>query len=145
MIAPLSSILSAAFDFGIMLALIWRAMLVLGVYSGTPLASGFCVHRTDGAAGLGHGLVLTGLDAVMRDVRIILNLVLQVWYFASPIIYPVQIVPPEADHLLLSQSARAVNAGLPLGDAGRLGPAAALAIGFFFFFFLLVQSTYCSR
>jgi len=46
---------------------------------------------------LGLGLILTGLDAVMRDVRIALNLVLQVWYFLSPVIYPISVVPK---HLL---------------------------------------------
>jgi len=94
-IAPLSSILSAAFDFGIMLALIFAAMLVLGIYPGPRTLLAFAFIAQMALLALGIGLVLTGLGAVMRDVRVVLNLVLQVWYFASPIIYPVQIVPPK--------------------------------------------------
>jgi len=92
-LAPMASVLSAAFDFAIMLALMLLAMLALGILPSprTLLAAVFIAQMA--LLALGIGLILTGLDAVVRDVRIVLNLVLQVWYFASPVIYPVQIIP----------------------------------------------------
>ncbi len=42
---------------------------------------------------VGIGLVLSGLNGVYRDVSYIMPIVLQVWMFASPIIYPVSAVP----------------------------------------------------
>lgn len=96
-LAPMASVLSAAFDFSIMLLLMFVAMLVLGVYpSPRTLLAGLFVAQM-GLLALGLGLILTGLDAVMRDVRIALSLVLQVWYFLSPVIYPISVVPK---HLL---------------------------------------------
>ncbi len=92
-LAPLASVLSAAFDFGLMLLLIVAAMLVLGIYHSPRTLLAFVFIAQMALLALGIGLVLTGLDAVTRDVRVVLNLVLQVWYFASPVIYPVQIVP----------------------------------------------------
>jgi lipopolysaccharide transport system permease protein len=92
-IAPLAAVLSAGFDFGVMLVLLLAAMLALRIFPEprTLLAFVFVIQMAFLA--LGIGLILTGIDAVMRDVRIVLNLVLQVWYFASPIIYPIRVVP----------------------------------------------------
>jgi lipopolysaccharide transport system permease protein len=43
---------------------------------------------------LGLGLALAALNVFFRDVRSLLTLGLQVWFYASPIIYPVSLVPP---------------------------------------------------
>ena len=92
-LAPLASVLSAAFDFAIMLALVLLAMLALGILPSPRTLLMLVFVAQMALLALGIGLILTGLDAVMRDVRIVLNLVLQVWYFASPVLYPVQVVP----------------------------------------------------
>jgi len=42
---------------------------------------------------LGLGLALAALNVFFRDVRSLLTLGLQVWFYASPIIYPVSLVP----------------------------------------------------
>lgn len=42
---------------------------------------------------LGIGLVCAALNVFFRDVRSLLTLGLQVWFYASPIIYPVSLVP----------------------------------------------------
>ena len=92
-IAPMSSVLSAAFDFGIMLTLMFVAMLAIGVFPSPRMLLAFVFILQMALLAMGIGLILTGLDAVMRDVRIVLSLVLQVWYFACPIVYPIRVVP----------------------------------------------------
>ena len=42
---------------------------------------------------LGIGLIGSALNVFYRDVRHIVNLGLQIWFYATPIIYPVTTVP----------------------------------------------------
>jgi lipopolysaccharide transport system permease protein len=42
---------------------------------------------------LGLGLLMAALNVFYRDVQSLLGLVLQLWFYASPIIYPVSMVP----------------------------------------------------
>ena len=43
----------------------------------------------------GVGSALAALGAMYRDVRYVVPFLLQFWMFASPVIYPVSLVPPE--------------------------------------------------
>ena len=45
------------------------------------------------AMALGIGLVLSALNAFYRDVKHLVTLILQIWLYATPIIYPVNLVP----------------------------------------------------
>jgi lipopolysaccharide transport system permease protein len=45
------------------------------------------------ALALGIGLMLAALNAFYRDVRHLVALLLQLWLYATPIIYPVSLVP----------------------------------------------------
>ncbi|MEW6651142.1 MAG: ABC transporter permease, partial [Chloroflexota bacterium] len=42
---------------------------------------------------LGFGLVLSAMNVFYRDVRHLVVLLLQLWLYATPIIYPVSLVP----------------------------------------------------
>jgi lipopolysaccharide transport system permease protein len=42
---------------------------------------------------MGLGLALSALNVFYRDVRSLLVLGLQLWFYASPIIYPISLVP----------------------------------------------------
>lgn len=42
---------------------------------------------------LGFGMWISALNVKYRDIRLILPFVIQVWFFVTPIIYPVSIVP----------------------------------------------------
>ena len=47
------------------------------------------------ALSLGLGLLGGALNVFYRDIRHVFALVLQIWFYASPIIYPVTVVPDE--------------------------------------------------
>lgn len=47
------------------------------------------------ASSLGLTLWLGALNVEFRDVSVLLPVIVQLWFFASPIIYPATIVPPE--------------------------------------------------
>ncbi|MDT5295141.1 MAG: lipopolysaccharide transport system permease protein [Acidobacteriota bacterium] len=42
---------------------------------------------------MGFGLLASGLNVKYRDVRLALPFLIQVWFFASPIIYPTEMIP----------------------------------------------------
>ena len=44
---------------------------------------------------LGFGILMSALNVKYRDVRIALPFLIQVWFFASPVIYPLSLVPPK--------------------------------------------------
>jgi lipopolysaccharide transport system permease protein len=44
---------------------------------------------------LGTGYVLTSLAVVYRDFRIIIPFMVQVWMYASPVVYPVTLLPEQ--------------------------------------------------
>jgi lipopolysaccharide transport system permease protein len=41
----------------------------------------------------GLGLALSAMNVFYRDVRPLLGLIIQIWFYASPIIYPMSMVP----------------------------------------------------
>lgn len=89
----LSPILSGLLDFAIALAL-FLVILVAFAPPFTPallLAPLFVLLAVASAAGA--GLWLAGLNALYRDVRHVVPFLVQVWMFASPVIYPSLIVP----------------------------------------------------
>jgi lipopolysaccharide transport system permease protein len=92
---PLAALAARLVDFGISAVLL--AVLILA--SGLPLSLAplialpavFAVHVV---LVLGLGLGCAALNVFYRDVDPILRLALQVWFYASPVIYPVSMVPP---------------------------------------------------
>jgi lipopolysaccharide transport system permease protein len=93
---PIAALLARAIDFGISSIL----LAVLMVYFRLPLSySGLlCLPVILGiqvALILGIGIGCAALNVFYRDVDPLLRLGLQIWFYASPIIYPVSMVPEE--------------------------------------------------
>ncbi len=85
-------------------------------------------------AALGVGIGLSGLTVSYRDVRYVVPFMLQVWFFITPVIWPVTIVS-EQYHWLLRlnpmggtiEAFRAAVLGTPI-DAAALAVSASVAI-----------------
>lgn len=69
-------------------AITWQLMLL-------PLLS-----MTMLAAALGVGLLLAALNVAYRDFRYVVPFMLQLWFFVTPVIFPVTIVPVQWQWLL---------------------------------------------
>ncbi|HEY1600012.1 MAG TPA: ABC transporter permease [Pirellulales bacterium] len=90
---PLSNVISALLDFAVSLALLfavlgwfdiwptWRMMLL-------PASIALALITAAGA-----GLWLAALNAQYRDIRHALPFVMQIWMYATPIVYSLSIVP----------------------------------------------------
>jgi lipopolysaccharide transport system permease protein len=93
LIIPLSSVLSGLVDFGIGLAILAVMMACFGVIPPLaaltlPLFVGLSL-----LAALAIGLWLSALNVLYRDVRYLVPFMTQIWFYASPIAYPIDIIP----------------------------------------------------
>lgn len=95
-ILPVSAMLARLLDFGIASSMV----VVLMIYFQVPLfLQGWVfiplILVIQLALALGLGLVGAALNVFYRDIRQMFGLGLQLWLYASPVIYPVSAVPEE--------------------------------------------------
>lgn len=114
--------------FSVLLVLVdqwpgWRAALFL------PLLA------VQGLLAVGVGLGLAVLQVFFRDIGLTVPLVLQVWFWMTPIVYPLAALPPEFQQLLRWNLATPVIQGyqnillFPQAGLHWQGLAAVLAVG----------------
>ena len=142
----LGAVLAALVDLGIGLLVFAVVGPVLGAHvSPTWLLVPVLVIPLIALA-VGVGLLLAGFTAYYRDFRYTLPLILQLWLFATPVAYPLTIVPESirSPYLLLNPAAglfdslrRVMTLGeLPDPEALSLslvGVAATLGLGYLIF------------
>jgi lipopolysaccharide transport system permease protein len=92
-LVPLASVLGGTAD----LAIGFAFLLVLVLGYGRPLdarallAPGFLALAV--LAAVGPALVLSALNVRYRDVRALIPFLVQIWMFATPVVYPASLVP----------------------------------------------------
>ena len=92
-IIPLSSVLAVLVDFGISLLLLFGTMLLYKLpLTWTAL---WLIPLTLLAilAALAVGLWLSALNVQYRDIQQMVPFLLQIWMYATPIVYPITIIP----------------------------------------------------
>ncbi|MCA9039649.1 MAG: ABC transporter permease [Planctomycetaceae bacterium] len=91
-LVPTAVILAGLPDFLIACLILSLFLIGSGIWTGIVLFwAPFFVILTFAAA-LGVGLWLSALDVNYRDVRYTLSFLTQMWMFASPIVYPAEVV-----------------------------------------------------
>jgi lipopolysaccharide transport system permease protein len=116
-----SSIAASLLDMAVALAAMVVLLAVYGIgLTWQVVALPFAILVTLLCA-LGAGAALAAMCAVYRDVRYVVPLLLQLWMFATPVIYPVSLVPAEWRWLFYLnplagavETFRAALTGLPL-------------------------------
>jgi len=95
-----SVILSALLHEALALVVFVAVLAALGSLSlaSLPLLLGAVVLQL--ALTLGLGLLLAGLQVVLRDVVQLLGMALTIWFYCTPIVYPLRLVPTELRALL---------------------------------------------
>jgi lipopolysaccharide transport system permease protein len=95
-ILPISALLARLFDFLVAAALlvvliiVYRLPLHPVAWLALPL-----VLAIQTLLATGIGLALAAVNVFYRDVRPLLTLGIQLWFYASPILYPVTLVPEQ--------------------------------------------------
>ena len=93
LIAPLSIAIAAVADFAIGVAVLFAMMWYYGSAVGAAVWALPLLAIATMGAGLGVGLWFATLSAWCRDVGQAQPLILQLWLFATPVIYPVSLIP----------------------------------------------------
>jgi lipopolysaccharide transport system permease protein len=88
LLAPLAAVLPGLVDFGISLLIVAIVMTFYGVAPGAALVLLPLWAVAMVLIALGAGLWLSALNVLYRDVRYALGFVLQLWFFASPVVFP---------------------------------------------------------
>lgn len=97
MVVPLSNVLSAAIQFAIQFAMI-LALLVYYLIAGAVSPNWLCwpvipfVLFELGIMGMGFGIIVSSLTTKYRDLGVLVGFGLQLWLYASPIVYPMSTV-----------------------------------------------------
>jgi lipopolysaccharide transport system permease protein len=91
-LAPLAALIPGLVDLAVSLVLLAVLMAAYGVAPGAAVVLLPLIVLWLVAAALGAGLWLAALNVEYRDVRHALPFALQIWLFASPIVYPASLV-----------------------------------------------------
>jgi lipopolysaccharide transport system permease protein len=126
LLIPLAGVVAPLVDFGIAFILLLGMMIWYGVVPTVSLLAlpGFLLFAV--ATSLAVSLWLSALNAKYRDVKHTIPFLVQIWLFASPVAYPVSMVP-EAWRTLYSLNPMAgVIEGFRWALLGKQSPDFAL-------------------
>ena len=141
---PLSVVLSSLPDFLISLCVLVCMLAYFHVVPALTLLLAPVFVVLDVSIALGAGLWLAALNVRYRDVRYTLSLLVQVWFFATPVAYPVSVVPARWHSWYLLNPLVGVVEGFrwTLAPAGALPLAPLISSSCIAAFLLLTGSLY---
>ncbi|MBI4180947.1 MAG: ABC transporter permease [Chloroflexi bacterium] len=93
LIAPLAPLLAGLLDFAIAFIVLIVMMLFYRVYPTIMILFLPLLVLLMMLAASGVGMFLAALNANYRDIRYTISFLVQFWMFASPVVYPVSIIP----------------------------------------------------
>ncbi|MET0322718.1 MAG: ABC transporter permease [Duganella sp.] len=98
---PVIVVGNALLNFAIIFGLFTAFLLVSGHFPGAVFAALLPLVLLEVALAIGLGLVLGVLNVFFRDVGQLFQIVLQLWFWCTPIVYPAAILPPALRDLLV--------------------------------------------
>jgi lipopolysaccharide transport system permease protein len=121
-IIPLTPVISTFVDCAAMLLLLVGLMLFYRMVPGETILLAPLFAVLAAALAYAIGLWLSALDAIYRDVRYVLTFLIQFWYFATPVIYPLSMVPERFRFLFLLNPLTAPIQGFRWAVTGNTAP-----------------------
>jgi lipopolysaccharide transport system permease protein len=88
LVIPISSVLSGVVDFMIAFTVLMGMMAWYRIWPNTTLAFFPLLLLLALATALGMGMWLSALNVQFRDIRYVVPFFIQLWLFATPVIYP---------------------------------------------------------
>lgn len=124
LVIPSAPVLAALVDFAI--AMIVLLMILLG-FGWTPRPTTLLILPLPlllmMTTALGAGCWLCALNVQYRDVKHVTDFLVQLWMYASPIVYPLAIVPSELRAFYAINPMASAVAGFRAALLGTLGPS----------------------
>jgi lipopolysaccharide transport system permease protein len=100
MCLPIIALTNALVNFVIIFALFTVFLLVTGAFPGKIFLALIPVLAIQVLLSAGLGLTLGVLNVFFRDVGQLSAIVLQFWFWATPVVYPINILPPFFQQLI---------------------------------------------
>jgi len=100
LILPMASVGAALVDFAISFVILVGLMLYYGIVPTVATIMVIPLVLFTIFTALGIGAFLSALNVAYRDFRYVIPFMVQIWMFATPVIYPVKIVPQSWQWLL---------------------------------------------
>lgn len=97
---PVTVVASAALNFSIIFALFTAFLVITDNFPGLPFVGLIPVVVLQMLFSIGLGIVLGVLNVFFRDVGQFFGVVLQFWFWLTPIVYPLTILPESAQLLV---------------------------------------------
>jgi lipopolysaccharide transport system permease protein len=97
---PIIAVLHSAINFAIIFGIFTALLLVTGNFPGWPFLAIVPVLAIQAAFAIGLGVTLGILNVFFRDVGHAFTIVLQLWFWLTPIVYPLHILPDWAQSLI---------------------------------------------
>jgi lipopolysaccharide transport system permease protein len=90
---PIIAVLNSSLNFAIIFAIFTAFLLITGNFPGLPFLAIFPVLAIQAAFAIGLGVTLGVLNVFFRDVGHFFAIFLQFWFWFTPIVYPLHILP----------------------------------------------------
>jgi len=91
---PVIVVLNAGINFAIIFSLFVLFLLATGSFPGASFIAIFPVLAIQIAFAIGLGIIVGVLNVFFRDVGQFFSVLLQFWFWFTPVVYPVSILPP---------------------------------------------------
>jgi len=93
LLVPLSGIASGLIDFAIAFVVLLLMMAIYGVAPTQSILAAPLFLAGTIIAAAGAGILFAALVVTFRDVRYIITFAVQLWLFASPVLYSIEMIP----------------------------------------------------
>lgn len=145
MVIPMASVASGLIDFAVAFGLLILLMLYYGIGFSINLLMLPVLILLTSLLAIGIGMWMSALNVKYRDIRYALPFLIQLGMFASPIIYPLSLVPEKWQWLMLLNPLAGQIEGYRAAFFGKPFNWLALAISAVLTFVILIYSAYNFR
>ncbi len=97
---PIATLITACLNFSIIFTLFMIALVIAGQFPGIAILSILPVLMIQIVFAGGLGILIGTLNVFFRDIGQMIGVVLTLWFWFTPIVYPISIVPDKAKSLL---------------------------------------------
>jgi lipopolysaccharide transport system permease protein len=119
---PLSTALSNLVDLGAGLVALAVLLAFEGMVPGWQLILAPVAVAIGFVTALGVAFWFSAINVVYRDVRMLLPVLVRLWFFCTPILYPVSLIPPEYQGLYYLNPAAVAISGFRWAVTGTPPP-----------------------
>ncbi len=145
MIIPLAAVGARLFDFAISFIILCAVMIYYGFSVSWKILMLPVMVLLITALAIGIGMVTSALNVKYRDVGVGIPVLIQLWMFASPIVYPLELVPERWQKLYALNPLTGIITGFRASLLGGDFQWTALAISAIVTVCLLVYAAFAFR